>query len=43
MVNLPRASYWATSATLAGNSIVIVGGEDKSEILNAVFIATFEN
>ena len=42
-VNLPIASYYATSATLAGNSIVVVGGwENPESCLNTVFIATFE-
>ena len=42
-VNLPIASYSATSASLAGDSIVVVGGLDKPEShLNTVFIATFE-
>ena len=43
-VNLPIASYRATSATLAGDSIVVVGGREKSEShLNTVFIARLEN
>ena len=43
-VNLPIASYVATSATLAGNSIIVVGGQENSESrLNTVFFATFEN
>ena len=43
-VNLPIASYWATSATLVGDSIVVVGGEEKPEShLNTVFIARLEN
>ena len=38
-VNLPIASYGATSATLAGDSIVVVGGQDKPKSrLNTVFI-----
>ena len=42
-VNLPIASYLATSATLAGDSIVVVGGLEKPRSrLNTVFIATFE-
>ena len=42
-VNLPIASYHATSATLAGDSIVVVGGlENPKSRLNTVFIATFE-
>ena len=43
-VNLPNASYYTTSATLAGNSIVVVGGLEKPDSrLNTVFFATFEN
>ena len=43
-VNLPIASYLATSATLAGDSIVVVGGfENPGSRLNTVFIARFEN
>ena len=43
-VNFPIASYRATSATLAGDSIVVVGGREKPESpLNTVFIATFAN
>ena len=43
-VNLPIASYYATSATLARNSIVVVGGLENSDSrLNTVFFATFEN
>ena len=42
-VNLPIVSYMATSATLAGDSIVVVGGLEKpGSYLNTVFIATFE-
>ena len=43
-VNLPIASYNATSATLAGNSVVVVGGwENPDSCLNIVLFATFEN
>ena len=43
-VNLPTALYWATSATLAGDSIVVVGGQEKpGSRLNTVFIARLEN
>ena len=43
-VNLPVVSYLATSATLAGDSIVVVGGMEKPEsALNTVFIARLEN
>ena len=43
VVNLPIASYRATSAALAGDSIVVVGGLERSRnYLNTVFIATFE-
>ena len=43
-VNLPIASYLTTSATLAGDSIVVVGGQEKpGSRLNAVFIARLEN
>ena len=43
-VNLPIASYLATSASLAGNSIVVVGGQEKPESrLNTVFTARLEN
>ena len=43
-VNLPIASYWATSATLAGNSIVVVGGaENPKSKLNTVFVLNVEN
>ena len=43
-VNLPTAFYRATSATLAGDSIIVVGGQEKLEsCLNTVFIATLEN
>ena len=43
-VNLPIASYRATSATLAGNSIVVVGGrENINSKLNIIFIASLEN
>ena len=43
-VNLPIASYWTTSAALAGDSIVVVGGREISKKrLNTVFIATFGN
>ena len=43
-VNLPIASYVATSATLAANSIVVVGGQENTDSrLNTVFFATFEN
>ena len=43
-VNLPIASYRATSANLAGDSIVVVGGQEKSgSPLNTVFIARLEN
>ena len=43
-VNLPNASFYATSATLAGNSIVVVGGrENLNSRLNTVLFATFEN
>ena len=43
-VNLPIASYSATSATLAGDSIVVVGGAEKpGSRLNTVFIARLEN
>ena len=38
-VNLPIASYWATSATLTGDSIIVVGGrENSSKRLNSVYI-----
>ena len=43
-VNLPIASYWSTSATLAGESIVVVGGRENSKKrLHTVYIVTFEN
>ena len=45
-VNLPTASYLATSATLAGDSIVVVGGREKpstGSFLKTVFIARLEN
>ena len=42
-VNLPIASYWSTSATLAGDSIVVGGLENLKTRLNAVFIATLKN
>ena len=43
-VNLPIASYRATSATLAGNSIVVVGGQENPESrLNTVFLVNHEN
>ena len=39
-VNLPIASYCATSAALVGDSIVVVGGqENPGSRLNTVFIA----
>ena len=42
-VNLPTASYWATAATLAGDSIVVVSGREKpGSSLNTVFIARLE-
>ena len=42
--NLPIASYYATSATLAGDSVVVVGGLEKPwSRLNTVFIASLEN
>ena len=42
-VNLPIASHFATSATLAGDNIVVVGGlENPNSYLNTVFFATFE-
>ena len=43
-VNLPIASFYATSATLAGNSIVVVGGlENPESYLNTVFVVNVEN
>ena len=43
-INLPFASYYAATASLAENSIIIVGGLENSENrLNTVFIANFEN
>ena len=43
-VNLPIASYNATSTTLAEDSIIVVGGrENPQNILNTVFILKFEN
>ena len=43
-VNLPIASFYATSATLAGNSIVVVGGkENPKSKLNTVFVMNLEN
>ena len=43
-VNLPIASFYATSATLAGNSIVVVGGaENQKSFLNTVFVVNIEN
>ena len=43
-VNLPIASYRATSTTLAEDSIIVVGGfENPQKMLNTVFILKFEN
>ena len=43
-VNLPIASYLATSTTLAEDSIIVVGGrENPQNRLNTVFILKFEN
>ena len=43
-VNLPFASYRATSTTLAEDSIIVVGGrENPQNRLNTVFILKFEN
>ena len=43
-VNLPIASYGATSTTLAEDSIIVVGGsENPPNNLNTVFILKFEN
>ena len=43
-VNLPIASYYATSTTLAEDSIIVVGGsENPQNRLNTVLILKFEN
>ena len=43
-VNLPIASYYATSATPAGNSIVVVSGKKNPESrLNTLFVMNIEN
>ena len=43
-VNLPIASFSATSTTLAEDSIIVVGGlENPQNYLNTVFILKFEN
>ena len=43
-MNLPNASYFATSATLAGNSVVVVGGwENPWNLLNTVFFVNLDN
>ena len=43
-VNLPIASFNATSTTLAEDSIIVVGGsENPQNMLNTVFILKFEN
>ena len=43
-VNLPIPSYYATSATLAGNSIVVVGGwENPESVVNTLFVVNLEN
>ena len=43
-VNLPIASYNATSTTLAEDSIIVVAGRDNPQnALNTVFILKFEN
>ena len=43
-VNLPKALYYATSTTLAEDSIIVVGGkENPHNKFNTVFILKFEN
>ena len=44
VVNLPIASYFATSATLSENSIIVVGGRESPEsLLNTLFVVILEN